>query len=162
MRIKRVGRSFWWRGWWNNILLIIMVKSIVQSIKPIAKRNKEISQNQSFNHAIGAIIFQTTGINHKGFISFISISFCIHLLSIIIVKINCIIAPIIQRYFAKIIWEDINPIAKRKSILPTHGKKFDFTLWAKSAFTSSKFINIFMRYSQLMIIKYRKLIISKK
>ena len=95
-------------------------------------------------HAIGANIFHTIGKNHNGFIDFISCGWSIHLLNIIIVNTDWIITHNIQNIFEISILTLKNHIAKIKNIFQIQGKKFDFTEWLKSAFTSEKLIITFI------------------
>ena len=143
IRINNVGINFWGNGLWKIILFIITVNITAHIIKPTEKKKYDNSTNHNGTHATGASIFHTIGKNHNGFIDFISCGWSIHLLNIIIVNIDCIITHDIQNIFEISIFILKNPIAKIRKIFQIQGKKFDFTVWLKSAFTSEKFIIAF-------------------
>jgi hypothetical protein len=151
--MKRVGINFWGNVLWKTILFIIIVNITAHIKKPTEKKNQDNSTKPRGTQATGASIFQTIGRNHKGFIVLISCSWSIHLLKMIIVKIDWILTQLIQNILDKSLFIDRNQIAKIRKIFHIPGKKLDFTWWKKSSFTSEKLIKAFAIYAKLTSIK---------
>lgn len=141
--INKVGINLSGSGLWKIILFKIILKISHHIIIQIEKKNQDNSIKPSGTQAIGTSILPTIGRNQRGFRVFISISCNIHLLNKIIVKIDCIVIQQIKNIKLKFLFICRKAIANIRNIFHIPGKKFDFTGWLKSDFTSLKFINIF-------------------
>lgn len=133
--MNKVGNNLAGSGLWKIILFIIIVNITNHIINQIEKKNQESSINQSGTQAIGASKFQTIGKNHKGFRVFISSLSINHLLNKITANKNWTTTQIIQKYLEISVFICKNQIENIINIFQIPGKKFDFTLWEKSALT---------------------------
>jgi len=74
--MNNVGNSLFDSGLWKIIRLKNIINKIIQKIKPMLKKNHEISGEKWLTPATGTKIFPTAGISHDGFICLISNLLC--------------------------------------------------------------------------------------
>lgn len=106
-----------------------MLKSKHHIITQTEKKNQDNSIKPSETQATGTSILPTIGRNQRGFKFLISISWIIHLLNKMIVKIDCIIIQQIKNIKLKFLSICRKAIENIRNIFHIPGKKFDLTGW---------------------------------